>query len=131
MAKHNDIGFLGEKIAQKFLKKHGYTILDYNYRKKFGEIDVIAKKDKIITFIEVKSVSYATNSTHVIHETDQYRPEDNVHPQKLLRLSRIIQSYLSEYNVSDETEWNFGIITVRLFLKDKKAKVDFLKDIII
>lgn len=55
------IGKLGEELAKRFLMKHGYSILEENYTKKYGEIDLIAKKDDIIHFIEVKSI--------VSHET--------------------------------------------------------------
>ena len=58
-----ETGSLGEKIAERFLKKKGYHILDKNYSSKFvsgpqkGEIDIIAKKGDIITYIEVKSLT--------------------------------------------------------------------------
>ena len=53
------IGQLGEDIACKFLMKHGFSILERNYTKKWGEIDVIAEKGKKLYFVEVKSVSRA------------------------------------------------------------------------
>ena len=54
------IGETGENIAVKFLMKHDFTILDRNYTKKWGEIDIIAEKQDKIYFIEVKSVSRET-----------------------------------------------------------------------
>ena len=53
-------GEIGENIAVKFLMKHGFSILDRNYTKKWGEIDIVAEKDNKISFIEVKSVSCET-----------------------------------------------------------------------
>jgi len=56
-----EVGALGEKIARKYLKKQGYRILDKNYIRKAsagpyqGEIDIVAKKGSLISFIEVKS----------------------------------------------------------------------------
>ncbi|EAK0706386.1 YraN family protein, partial [Campylobacter coli] len=47
-------GILGEDKACEFLKKQKFEILKRNFRSKFGEIDVIAKKDGILHFIEVK-----------------------------------------------------------------------------
>jgi len=75
------IGNLGEDIACRFLVKHGYSVLERNYWKKWGEIDIIAKKSKRLYFIEVKSVS-CENIADVSRETDTYRPEENVHPKK-------------------------------------------------
>ncbi len=53
----------GEDLACEFLKKKGYKILERNFRKGYGEIDIIAVKDKILVFIEVKTrTSYAYGS---------------------------------------------------------------------
>ena len=49
------IGDLGENLCVKHLVKHGFKILDRNYQKKWGEIDIVAKKSGIIHFIEVKT----------------------------------------------------------------------------
>lgn len=56
-------GIIGEKIAQGFLLNKGYEILETNFYTKCGEIDIIAKLDKCIVFIEVKtrsSLKYGT-----------------------------------------------------------------------
>lgn len=48
-------GNLGEEIAQKYLKKNGYKIIEINWHySKFSELDIIAKKDKKLIFVEVK-----------------------------------------------------------------------------
>ena len=49
------MGRNGEHIAAIYLEKHGYKILCQNYRSRYGEIDVIAKKENYIVFIEVKT----------------------------------------------------------------------------
>ena len=116
------IGALGENMACRFLVKHGFRILDRNYSKKWGEIDIVAEKDKIFRFIEVKSI--------VSYETNRYRPEENVHYQKLKRLSRVIQTYLLDKKVSYETEWQIDVLAVFLDLENKKAKFRFTENII-
>lgn len=129
MAKHNYIGKIGEQIACKFLKSKGFLIMDTNYRKKWGEIDIVAKKSKKLYFMEVKTVS-REKLEDLSHETnDFYRPEDNMHPWKINRLSRAIQSYLAEKEVFEEIDWQLDLITVRLVLDAKKAKVDRLENI--
>ena len=117
------IGALGENMACRFLVKRGFKILDRNYSKKWGEIDIVAEKDKIFRFIEVKSI--------VSYETSGHRPEENVHYQKLKRLSRVIQTYLLDKKVSYETEWQIDVLAVFLDLENKKAKFRFTENIII
>lgn len=134
------IGRLGEDIAQKYLKNKGFSIIGQNYLKKYGEIDIIAQKGKIIHFIEVKSVSHENFPQNVSLRprrefansvTDNYRPEDNIHPQKLKRLARTIQAYLLEKFLKGEPEWIFDVITVRLEMKTRQARVKFLENIIL
>ena len=57
MAKHNEIGLLGEKLAVNFLTEKGYEILETNWRFKRAEIDIIAKQEDTLVFFEVKTRS--------------------------------------------------------------------------
>ncbi|MFL5728054.1 MAG: YraN family protein [Cytophagaceae bacterium] len=54
MAEHNLSGQLAEEKAAVFLKEKGYEILERNYRYRRSEIDIIAKRENIIVFVEVK-----------------------------------------------------------------------------
>lgn len=55
MALHNELGRKGEQLAEKYLSKLGYTIMFRNWRHLRYEIDVIAEKNGVIHFIEVKT----------------------------------------------------------------------------
>jgi putative endonuclease len=57
MARHNDIGKRGEILAAAYLTDRGYTILHCNWRHTHYEIDIIAIKNGILHFVEVKSRS--------------------------------------------------------------------------
>lgn len=64
----NEIGTLGENTACNYLIKNGYTIQKRNFRLKCGEIDIIAKKDGCVVFVEVKtrrSAMYGQPSEYV------------------------------------------------------------------
>jgi len=133
------IGEIGENIAVKFLMKRGFLILDRNYTKKWGEIDIVAEKSNRLYFIEVKSVSCETlsfvtsfkNTQGVSYETlGQYNPEDNMHPWKLKRMARTIQTYLLSKKL-DEKEWQVDLLVVFLNLKEKNARIKVVKDIIL
>lgn len=119
------VGDIGEELASKFLVKHGYNVIERNYWKVFGEIDIICKKDGLLHFVEVKTVSRRTFQVR----DDEYRPEDNVHPHKLKRIGRTIQTYLIEQHV--KVDWKFHVVTVLVNSEGKTAKISIMKDIII
>ncbi len=134
------IGELGEKIAEKFLVKQGFSILDRNYTKKWGEIDIVAKKGKMLYFIEVKSVSHLPTKARLPDgqasapagpADDDYRAEDNMHPWKLKRLSRTIQTYLLDKNVDEDMEWQVDLLVVYLDLPSETGEVKVVSDIIL
>src|SRR3989344_9569972 len=134
MAKHNKIGEVGETIASNFLVRKGFFILDRNYRKKWGEIDIIAQKDKKLYFVEVKTVSRKSFDGKFPKENGNYRPEDNMHPWKQQRLSRAIQTYLLEkyppsrkasvgQGKTQEPKWQLDLATVTLDPEKRVAKI--------
>jgi putative endonuclease len=123
-------GELGENLAVKFLVKHNFVILERNYTKKWGEIDIIAQKDTKIHFVEVKSVSKPEILTVSRETLDQYHPEDNMHPWKLQRMSRTIQTYLLSNN-KDDLDWQVDLLVVFMDIKNKKAKIRAVSDIVL
>ena len=58
MSLRKSLGEIGENVAEEYLKKNKYKILERNYKKPRGEIDIIAKQDKKIIFFEVKTIYY-------------------------------------------------------------------------
>ncbi len=120
------IGNLGEEIAAKYLTQKGYLVLDRNYLKKWGEIDIVAKKMNKYYFVEVKTVS---RSAENFDDSDGYRPEENVHAWKIKRLYRAIESYLMEKGINDDIDWQLDLISIYLDIDKKKAKVDYLDNI--
>jgi len=114
-------GVAGENIVADFLVGKGLKIISRNYREKWGEIDIVALKGKIFHFVEVKTVSQETG----------YRPEDNVHPWKLKRLRRVIQTFLLDMGTRiDLIEWQFDIAVV--FLSRKRGEqVSLIEDLVL
>lgn len=136
-SKTQKIGEIGEKIAEMFLVKHGFTVVERNYTRKWGEIDIICKKDGTVHFIEVKSVSRSLDpqppenlNNSVSHETDLFRPEENMHYTKIQRLHRTIETYLIEKHVTHETPWQIDLACVYLDHVRKKGKVKLIQNII-
>ena len=130
MARHNEIGRIGEEIAEKWLVSQKYHILERNYLKKYGEIDIVARETGgKVHFIEVKSVSHGT-----MHELDKSvshgtsRPEENVHSEKQRSLGNTIESWLLERDYKGD--WQIDIILVHLVTREKYAKVRCLWNVI-
>ena len=95
-------GKKGENAAVSFLKKSGYKILERNYLKPYGEIDIIAKKGENIAFIEVKT-----------RKSDLYgSPAEFVTVSKQKKIIKAALAYISENDI--EAEFTFDIIEVYL-----------------
>ena len=128
--KKRKLGDIGENIACEFLQRRGFELLDRNYLRKWGELDIVAKKDEVIHFIEVKSVSREIEGRGVTRETTgSYRPEDNLHPWKLKRLSRVMQTYLLDKKL--DNDFQLDIITVKMDMKTRQARVEIIENVVI
>ena len=90
-------GDIGEEKAVKFLCDNGFTILDRNYYSRFGEIDIIALKDNILHFIEVKS--------------GKYEPIYQVTPQKLSKIQKTSLFYLNQKKL--DFDFCYDVIEVK------------------
>lgn len=124
------IGGYGEKIGVKYLKNEGFDILNINYFKKWGEIDIVSRRTNRVHFVEVKTFSYQTKAQlqqNVSHGT--WKPEDNVHHFKLKKLSRVIESWIMENNY--EGEWQIDVLAVKIVISEKYALVKYLPNIIL
>ncbi len=118
------VGNLGEDLACKFLEGKGFVVVDRNYRKKWGELDIVAMKDDVLHFIEVKTNSVTSGSSG-------YNPEENVRLWKKERMSRIIRTYLLDKHVSDETEFEIDVIALRLDVQRKHAKIRMIQNVLL
>jgi len=116
------IGNIGEKIAERYLKRKGYQILEKNYSFRSsnspskGEIDIIAKKENIINFIEVKTLT----SDRII------RPEEKVDYLKQKKLKKTALTWLIKKKISLESPWQIDVIAINLI--NNKAKVRHFKN---
>jgi putative endonuclease len=130
----NKVGAYGEDIAAKYLERLGHKVVDKNYLKKWGEIDIVSretiKNKEIIHFVEVKTVSYETkDQLQGVVSYGTYRPEENVHPQKLQRMHRTIESWLMEKSYNGD--WQIDVISVRIVPREKYATVKYIPNIIL
>jgi len=129
MNDHNyiEFGSFTEGLAEEFLKKRGYKILGRNYRKPWGEVDIIAEKsdhssDKkgIIIFVEVK----ASDSP----APKGFEPEKRVNDDKIKRIKRAAQTYIQQNNLDDRS-WQIDLIAIELDKDRGVAKTTHFKNI--
>ena len=85
MTQKSQIGKLGEDIACEYLVKNGYKIIDRNFRRPWGELDIVAKyRDGTLVFVEVKAM----------RKNSSLNPEDNLTKSKLEKVKRTASLYL-------------------------------------
>jgi putative endonuclease len=119
------IGDIGEGVAAKYLENKGFFVVERNYWRPWGEIDLVAKRGGKLHFVEVKSVSREALGGGGV------RPEENMHEAKLRRLHRAVQTYLIEKKVGDEVEWQIDLACVTLNIDTKRARVEVIENIVL
>nr|WP_321466864.1 YraN family protein [uncultured Desulfobulbus sp.] len=95
-------GQWGEAQATEHLKRCGYTILTTNYRKRFGEIDIIAQKEGVLVFVEVKCRRHNHFGS----------PFEAVDLRKQQRICRVAMEYMQVHH-GGECSARFDVIAVR------------------
>lgn len=95
------LGKFGEDQAEKELLKLGYEILERNYRNKIGEIDIIAKDNGVLCFVEVKA---KTGSEFGL-------PEEMVNAKKQNKIIKTAEYYLIDKELSD-IDWRIDVVAV-------------------
>lgn len=113
--KNITLGRFGENIAASFLKKNNYNILLRNYRNSLGEIDIIAKDNETICFIEVKT-----------RHSDRFgMPGEAILNKKQSQISRAALCYLKENKLMDRRA-RFDVLSI--MREGKNTKIDLVKD---
>ena len=118
-------GNLGEDIAARFLERKGFKILERNYSRKSGEVDIIALKDDVMHFVEVKAVSKVPGN---FSREMEYRPEELVHHTKLQKLCRTASLYMDEKK--DSREFQLDVVGVILDTATRTARCRLFEQVL-
>lgn len=114
-----EVGIFGEKLAQKYLIKNGFEIIDTNFRySKFAEIDIIAYKKNILHFIEVK-----TRSSNAFG-----MPLEAITKTKLNSIYNCAKYYLTQ---SKKRYEKLQIDAISIVLNNNEPKIEFVENIIL
>jgi putative endonuclease len=103
----NQCGRIGEEIARNFLTQKRYLIKKQNFRKQWGEIDLVAfdKTTQETVFVEVKTVNQKSQANIL--------PEEQLTPAKIRKLKKVILSYLAEVKLENKP-WRLDLIAIEL-----------------
>lgn len=115
--KRRDVGILGEKLANDFLKKRGYHIWETNYRCREGEIDIVAKHKDSLIFIEVrtkKSLQFG-------------RPEESITLSKMEKLRMVAARYQQTHN-NLPSSWRIDVVVVEIDQKGKPLRIELIEN---
>lgn len=97
-------GLAGEALAKKYLERQGYKILAERYRNPFGEIDLVALREDVVLFVEVKARS----------GPDFGDPLEAVTPAKVRRLQRAACGFLLDFpDYQKDHFWELAAVAVR------------------
>ena len=102
MAKHNKLAKEGELIAFMILQRDGFTILETNWRFQKAEIDIIARKDGLLIFTEVK-----TRGSKKFE-----KPSDAINKNKIALYKDAVVGYLEQYPSEDEIRFDLVNIII-------------------
>ena len=109
------LGFKAEEIAAAYLEEKGFEILKRNFRWQGGEIDIIAKDEDEVVFIEVRSLTEGT-----------LNPAETISRWKKERIIRTALYYLAAQGIYDEVSCRFDFLGIRF--KNGKPLIEHIKD---
>lgn len=117
MNKKSEIGKLGEDLACEYLISKGYKICERNFRKPWGELDIITKDpEDILVFVEVKTIRQSSWQAMRQFGNAAIQPEENLTAAKLTKLKRIASLYagFNEDKIDDEKGWQIDLIAITI-----------------
>jgi putative endonuclease len=120
------VGQTGESIACRFLENKGFSVIARNYRRKFGEVDIIAQKGSTVHFVEVKSARFLA-IPDVTRENEGYRPEELVHPGKLKKIGMVANEYMA--NKPENLDFQIDVIAVFLDEAKRVGRCRFIENV--
>lgn len=127
----NSTGIAGEEVAATYLAAHGFAVIERNYRKKWGEIDIVASKNDEIHFIEVKATVVKTLKDVERYRKSSYLPEERVNYHKTRQLSRIIETFLVEFPKWQRAKIVVDVASVYLGEAEKKGRVFLIENVML
>ena len=110
-----DVGRMGEAVARRHLESKGYRVIDTNHRVRSGEIDVVARHEGTLVFVEVRSRRAPGFGA----------PEESITPTKQRRLAMTAQEYIQKHGLAI-SDWRIDVAVVELGGGGRKPRVNVI-----
>lgn len=116
----SQFGQIAERYVSEYLTSKGYEIIDRNYRKPWGEIDIVASKEGIIIFVEVKANNIVRYG---------FEAELRADWKKIKKVVRTARTYLLSKKYPDDQPWQIDILSITFVKKEGIARIKHYKNI--
>jgi putative endonuclease len=112
-------GKIGEQYAANYLLSKAYQIVSTNYHSRYGEVDLIVLKEKVLVFVEVKT-----------RKSNYFGlPQESVTPRKLQRIIKTAIHFLNQSRKKSFHSWRIDLIAIELAEKGRVENILHLKNI--
>ena len=119
MTQNQETGNLGERLARDYLVSKGYRIIERNFRRPWGELDIVTTaSDKTLVFVEVKTLE---NKLEELSSLNRIQPEENLTQAKLRKLQRTASLYANSHSklINDNRGWRIDLVAIDIFADGK------------
>ena len=110
------IGIIGEDLACEYLKNNGYKVIERNFRRPYGEIDIIATKNGNLAFFEIKTlkIRQSNPAKEFADNLENLMPEDNLTIAKLRKLRKICEMFAVKHPelFSEDKGWQIDLLAI-------------------
>lgn len=117
--KRKALGNRGEGLAAQRLESLGYTIRERNWRCPVGELDIVAEKDDVLIFVEVRT-----------RHGDRFgTPEESINKRKQAKLLETALTYLEEHHAEDRN-WRIDVVAIEIGKRNEVVRLDVIENVI-
>ena len=115
--KRRETGILGEKLARDFLEQQGYYIWETNYRCPEGEIDIVARHEDYLVFVEVRTK----------RSLEFGSPQESITPAKMERLRATAAHYQQSHDSLPQF-YRIDVVAIELDQKGKLSRIELIEN---
>jgi putative endonuclease len=117
--KRKALGNRGETLAAQRLESLGYAIRERNWRCPVGELDLVAERDGVLIFVEVRT-----------RHGDKFgTPEESITPAKRAKLLEVAQTYLEEH-AEEDRNWRIDVVAIEIGKRNEVMRLDVIENAI-